>query len=121
MGQAGAGKNCSIGCLQQPIGQRLSKTLQHVSGLVAPCQTQQIAPIGGDRGLSAGLLALQGDCAWSISVEVVLAPESQAGPPLAKTGIQRKSIVRPLRWGCSSEGPPLCGTQHFCLPFTAFE
>jgi hypothetical protein len=49
----------------------LSQNLQHVSGLVPPHQLEQIASIGGDRGLSAGLrdvvsaglLALQGDCA----------------------------------------------------------
>jgi hypothetical protein len=49
----------------------LSEPLKHVSGLVAPRQLQQITAIGGDRGLSAGLrdvvsaglLALQGDCA----------------------------------------------------------
>ncbi len=49
----------------------MSEPLKHVSGLVAPHQLQQLQAIGGDRGLSAGLrdvvsaglLALQGDCA----------------------------------------------------------
>ena len=45
--------------------------LEHVSGLITPHQKQQIEAIGGDAGVSAGLrtaitaglLALQGDCA----------------------------------------------------------
>ncbi len=49
----------------------MSPPLEHVSGLITPHQKQQIEAIGGDAGvsaglrtaISAGLLALQGDCA----------------------------------------------------------
>lgn len=49
----------------------MSPPLEHVSGLITPHQREQITALGGDAGvsaglrtaISAGLLALQGDCA----------------------------------------------------------
>lgn len=55
----------------------MSPPLEHVSGLIAPHQREQIEAIGGDRGLSAGLrdvvgaglLALQADMALLAPVD----------------------------------------------------